>query len=131
MNHTIEWLRERRVLLVDCFGHQTADTLLACLNDQLPYLDSVDHPIMLIVDWSKVEETDLHILTKSAGHPAYSHPMVARAINVGMNRIDAFQNEIAAAKSKEISHTKYVHTMDDALEFVRSYLDDDQPTGAN
>ena len=129
MVHEISWMKPGRVLYANYQGHQTKETITACLDDMVAELDKVDEPVMVLINWTEVTETDPKALFQVRGHRAYSHPMAARGVLVGMPKQAKFENEVTAVRTRESKNTQYYDTMDEALHYLRFFLADDTITG--
>lgn len=125
MAHEIYWLKQNRVLYVSYQGYQTAETLREGLDDMAARLDSVIQPVMILINWLEVTASDPHVLKSNAGHRAYSHPMAARAVLVGFDKSQIFENEITAVKTRGGKNTQYYHTIAEALHYLKFMLEDD------
>ncbi len=123
MAHDIYWVREGRVLFVNYKEHQTVATVCACLDDMASYLDGVDHPIFLLINWLEVTEVDKDALTANRGHRTYSHPMAARGVLVGFDPLEAFQNEVTSVKTRGNKNTIYFKTVPEALDYLKTVLE--------
>ena len=123
--HDIHWLKPGRVLYVNYKGHQTSETIKACLDDMAAQLDLVDQPIMVFINWLEVTQTDTRALFKQRGHRAYSHPMAARGVLVGFDQQQAFENEVAAVNTRHSKNTRYFHTTEEAIEYLQPMLEGD------
>ena len=124
MAHEIYWLKPERVLYVSYQGHQTSDTLKACLDDMADQLDTVTYPVIVLINWLEVIQADSGVLKSNAGHRAYSHPMAARGVLVGFDRQEAFENEVTAVKTRGGKNTQYYKTLQEALDHLRLVLAD-------
>ena len=102
--HDIHWLKPGRVLYVNYKGHQTSETIKACLDDMAAQLDLVDEPVMVFINWLEVTKSDTRALFKQRGHRAYSHPMAARGVLVGFDQQEAFENEVTAEELIGMQH---------------------------
>jgi hypothetical protein len=127
MAHEIKWLKPRRVLYVNYIGHQTTETITACLDEMVVELDTVDFPIMVLINWLEVTETELQALFNVRGHQAYNHPMAARGVLVGMPQQAKFENEVTAINTRESKNTQYYDTMEEAMDYLKHFLVDDDP----
>ncbi len=123
MAHEIRWLKPDRVLYVSYQEHQTPETLKACLDDMASALDTVDHPIVVLINWSEVTKADKDVLRSQPGHRAYSHPMAARGVLVGFNPLEVMLNETTAVNTRGSKNTQYFQTMDEAMEYLQPMLD--------
>ena len=125
MAHEITWLKPGRVLYANYKGHQTTETITACLNEMAAEFDKVDHPVVVLINWLEVTKTDPKALFNVRGHRAYSHPMAARGVLVGMPRQAQFENEVTAVATRESKNTQYYNTIEEALEYLKFFLADD------
>jgi hypothetical protein len=123
MAHDIYWLKTDRVLYVNYKGHQTPDTLNACLDDMAAELDKMTHPVVVLINWLEVTQADKGTLKSHAGHRAYSHPMAARGVLVGFDRQQAFENEITAVSTRRSKNTQYYSTMEEAMAYLNNMLE--------
>lgn len=123
MAHDIRWLKPDRVLYVSYQGHQTPDTLKACLDDMALALDTVDHPVVVLINWAEVTHADKDVLRSQPGHRAYSHPMAARGVLVGFNPLEVMMNETTAVNTRGSKNTQYFQHMDEALEYLQPMLE--------
>jgi hypothetical protein len=121
--HDIYWLKAERVLYVNYKGHQTSETIEACLDDMAAEFDTVTHPVVVLINWLEVTETDTGALFKQRGHRAYSHPMAARGVLVGLDPQEAFENEVTAVKTRHSKNTQYFHTMAEAMDYLQPMLE--------
>ena len=128
MAHDIVWLKPERVLSVNYKGHQTAETIRACLDDIVVELDSVKEPVIVLINWLEVTGTDLKALFSQQGHRAYSHPMAARGVLVGMPSQSKFENEVSAVKTRKAKNTQYYDTMAEAMDYLKYMLEDTRET---
>lgn len=122
MAHEINWMKENRVLYVSYQGHQTRDTIKACLDDMATYLDAVPNPIALIISWLEVTSSDVNDLRANMGHRTYSHPMAARGVLVGFNPLEAMMNETTVVNTRGSKNTQYVSTIEEAKEYLEAML---------
>ena len=125
MTHKVEWLKDKRVLLAEFFGHQNEDTLRACMDEMVAEFDTCDAPVAALIDWRGVTERDVKALLNMRGHRAYSHPIAARSVFVGMDGLAQFENEISAVKTRESKNTQYYDTMEEALAYLGEMFIDD------
>lgn len=123
MAHDVYWLREGWVLYVNYKDHQTAETVRACLDEMARYLDTVNHPIFLLINWLEVTGVDKEALTANHGHRTYSHPMAARGVLVGFDPLEAFKNEITSVKTRGSKNTIYFKTMPEAMDYLKTVLE--------
>ena len=123
MTHDIHWLKPDRVLYVGYQGHQTPETLKACLDDIAAALDTVTFPIMVLISWLEVTKSDKDVLRSQAGHRAYSHPMAARGVLVGFNPLEVMMNETTAVNTRGSKNTQYFQTMEQAMEYLQPMMD--------
>ena len=124
MAHEIYWLKPDRVLYVSYQGHQTKDTLKACLDDMASQLDTVTFPVVIVINWLEVVHADSGVLKSNLGHRAYSHPMAARGVLVGFDRQESFENEVTTVKTRGAKNTEYFKTLQEALSHLRLLLTD-------
>lgn len=124
MAHEIRWMKPERVLYVSYQGHQTPETLKACLDDMAAELDTVSRPVAVLINWLEVTQADPGVLKSNLGHRAYSHPMAARGVLVGFNPLHAFENEIVSVNTRGAKNTQYFATMDKALHYLEAMLQD-------
>ncbi len=122
MAHDIHWLKPDRVLYVSYEGHQTPETLKACLDDMATALDTVDNPVMVLISWLDVTKADKNVLRSQAGHRAYSHPMAARGVLVGFNPLEVMLNESTSLNARKSKNTQYCQTMNEAMEYLQPML---------
>lgn len=125
MAHDIYWMRENYLLYVNYKGIQTPETVCACLDDMERYLDSAARPIFLLINWLEVTETQDRALRANKGHRTYSHPMAARGVLVGFDPQEAFDNEVTSVKTRGDKNTIYFKTMEEAMEYVKNFLNPD------
>lgn len=130
MAHDIYWLNPGRVLYVNYQGHQTPETLKACLDEMAAYLDTVNTPIFLLINWLEVTGADKGVLKSQRGHRAYSHPMAARGVLVGFDAAEAFENEVTSYSTRQSKNTQYFATMEEAKAHLKDMLNTDNP-GSN
>jgi hypothetical protein len=124
MAHEIRWMKPERVLCVSYQGHQTPETLKACLDDMAAELDKVTRPVVLLINWLEVTEADPGVLKSNFGHRTYSHPMAARGVLVGFNPLHAFENEVTSVNTRGSKNTQYFTSMDQALHYLETMLQD-------
>jgi hypothetical protein len=125
MAHEIFWMKQERVLYVSYQGYQTFQTLKACLDDMAAQLDTVSHPVVVLINWLEVMGAEPHVLKSNPGHRAYSHPMAARGVLVGFDRSEIFENEVTAVKTRGSKNTQYYNTIAEALNYLKFMLADD------
>ncbi len=123
MAHDVYWLKPGRVLYVNYKGHQTPDTLKACLDDMAAEFDTVDHPVVVLINWLEVTSVEKGTLKSQPGHRAYSHPHAARGVLVGFDPTEALQNEITAVSTRRDKNTIYFATMDEAKAYLKDMLE--------
>jgi hypothetical protein len=123
MTHEIRWLKQDRVLYVSYQGYQTSETLKTCLDDIAAALDTVDHPLVVLINWVEVTQADKNVLRSQAGHRTYSHPMAARSVLVGFNPLEVMMNETTAINTRGSKNTQYFQTMDEAMEYLQPMLE--------
>ena len=123
MAHDIRWMKEDRVLYISDQGHQTPDTLKACLDAMADALDTVSHPVIVLINWAEVTHGDKDVLRSQLGHRAYSHPMAARGVLVGFNPLEVMMNESTAVNTRGSKNTQYFQTMTEALEYLQPMLE--------
>jgi hypothetical protein len=126
MAHEIHWIKGNRVLYVNYQGYQTPDTLLDCLDEQANFMDTATQPVVVLINWLEVSGSATGTLTSQNGHRAYSHPNAARAVLVGFDRQATFENEVTAVNTRKTSHTRYFATMEEAMDYMRPMLEEDQ-----
>lgn len=124
MGHEVTWLKPERVLFANYIGYQTVETITACLDEMVGALDTVSRPVMVLINWKEVTGMDMKALMQVRGHRAYSHPMAARGVLVGMPRQAQFENEVTAVSTRDITNTQYYNTMEDALDYLKNFLAD-------
>lgn len=124
MTHEVKWLKPERVLFANYIGYQTVETITACLDEMAEALDTATQPVMVLINWKEVTGMEMKALLDVRGHRAYSHPMAARGILVGMPRQAQFENEVTAVNTRDITNTKYCHTMEEALAYLEHFLAD-------
>ena len=122
MAHHIYWLKPQRILYVSYQGHQTQETLKACLDEMADQLDTVSYPVVVLINWLEVTHADTGVLKSNLGHRAYSHPMAARRVLVGFDRQETFENEITAVKTRGAKNTQYFDTLQEALDRLKLVL---------
>lgn len=124
MTHNIKWLKEDRVLYVNYKGHQTVETLRACMDDMATTLDNAAYPVMVLINWLEVTHMDSKALLSVRGHRAFSHPMAARGILVGMDSITQMENEVSSVGTRQSKNTQYYNTMEEAMACLENMLAD-------
>jgi len=122
MTHEIKWLKPNHLLYVSYQGHQTPDTLKACLDDMADQLDTVSYPIMILINWLEVTEAVPNVLRSQPGHRAYSHPMAARGVLVGFDNVEKYFNQTAVASTRGYSNTQYFDTMEQAMDYLQPVI---------
>ena len=125
MAHEVYWMKQGRLLYANYIGHQTVETITACLDDMVTEFNTLDKPAFVLINWLEVTSMESKALLEVTGHPAYSHPMAARGILVGFDPLAGFQNEVTATQTRGTSNTIYFKTMDEALEYLSDFLKDD------
>ena len=108
--------------LISYQGHQTPETLKACLDDMAAQLDTVKAPVMILINWLEVTEAEPKVLQSQPGHRAYSHPMAARGVLVGFDIVERFSNTAAVSKTRGYSNTQYFNTMAEAMAYLQPIL---------
>lgn len=124
MSHTIHWLKFPLLLYVSYEGHQTLETINACLDEMANEMDKADRPAMILIDWRQVTKTEPRVLMSARGHRAFSHPMAARGVLVGMDKQTRFENEISSVQTRDGKNTQYYDTMDEALDYLQHFASD-------
>ncbi len=112
MAHEVKWLKPGRLLYVSYQGHQTPEALKACLNDMADQLDTVTYPVMIVINWLEVTDSEPRVLQSQPGHRAYSHPMAARGVLVGFDNVEKYLNTTAVSSARGYSNTQYFDTME-------------------
>lgn len=125
MTHQVYWMKKDRVLYANYMGHQTVETITACLDDMVTEFDTVQHPVFVLINWTEVTSMEPKALLEVTGHRAYSHPMAARGVLVGFDPLAGFQNQVSSAQTRGTSNTIYFKTMDEALVYLENFLKDD------
>lgn len=125
MENEVSWMKPGKVLYVHYRGYQTAETIWACMDRQAEALDTAAQPVVVLVNWLDVTGSEAGAIKGSRGHRGYSHPMVARAVLVGMNQKDAFENELSVHSTRQVQHTRYFDTLEAATDFLRNMLEED------
>ncbi|MEO8611167.1 MAG: hypothetical protein ABI690_24940 [Chloroflexota bacterium] len=123
MSHEIYWLRPERVLYIKYQGYQTPETLQVTLDDIAEALDTVNHPVVTLINWLQVEGCERGAVLKMRGHRAYSHPMAARGILVGFDPQLSFENEVSVVSTRGDKNTMYFNNMDDAMAYLEPMLE--------
>ncbi len=122
MAHDIYWMKPGAVLYVNYKGEQDAETITATLDAMAAEFDTVDHPVVALINWTEVTSTAPGALLDVRGHRAYSHPMAARGVLVGFPRQARFENEVTAVRTRGDKNTRYFDTMDEALDYLKEML---------
>jgi hypothetical protein len=122
MAHDIYWMKPGAVLYVSYKGQQNAETITATLDAMAAEFDTVDHPVVVLINWLEVTDTNLGALLEVKGHRAYSHPMAARGVLVGFPRQARFENEVTAVRTRGDKNTQYFDTMDEAMDYLKEML---------
>ncbi|RMF80215.1 MAG: hypothetical protein D6737_08840 [Chloroflexi bacterium] len=125
MAHEVYWMKPNRVLYANYKGYHDEETIRACLDDMATELDKVDEPVFVLINWLEVTGHDPAALIKHQKHRAYGHPMAARAVLVGMGAQAQMENQVSATRAREIVHTVYFDTMEEALHYLEFVLADD------
>lgn len=123
MAHDVHWLKQDRVLYASYQGHQTPETLKACLDDMAAALDTVNYPVVIVISWVEVTQADKNVLRSQPGHRVYSHPMAARGVLVGFNPLEVMLNESTVITTRGSKNTQYFPTLDKAMEYVQPMLE--------
>lgn len=123
MAHEVYWLKPERILYASYQGFQTPETLKDCLDDMAAQLDTVSHPVVVLINWLEVTGAEPHVLRSQPGHRAYSHPMAARGVLVGFDVAERFQNEVTAVGTRGNKNTQYYNTMEEALNYLQEMLE--------
>jgi hypothetical protein len=89
-------------------------------------LDTVISPVMILINWLEVEGMETRALLQLKGHRAFSHPMAARGVLVGMSAGTRMENEISSVKTRESKNTQYYDTMEQAREYLEHFLADEE-----
>ena len=121
MSHEMYWLRPERVLYISYQGHQTPETLQWTLDAMAEALDTVIHPVVVLINWLEVEDCERGALLKMSGHRAYSHPMAARGVDPQLS----FENEVTAVNTRGDKNTMYFNNMDNAMGYLQPMLEMD------
>jgi len=122
MAHDIYWMKPAAVLYVNYKGEQDAETITATLDSMAEQLDTVKHPVMVLINWKEVTRTESGALLDVKGHRAYSHPMAARGVLVGFPRQERFENEVTVVRTRGDKNTRYFDTMDEAMDYLKEML---------
>lgn len=122
MAHEVRWIKPERLLYVSYQGHQTPDTLKACLDAMADQLDTVKQPVWILINWLEVTSAEKKVLMSQPGHRAYSHPMAARGLLIGFERLEAFENEVAVVNTRHEKNTQYFDSLEQAMEYVQPFL---------
>jgi hypothetical protein len=125
MAHDMYWLKPDRVLYANYKGHQTVETITACLDDMAAQFDTVNHPVVVLINWLEVTKTEPGALKEVSGHRAYSHPMAARGVLVGFDPRAAFENEVTAVNTRGDKNTIYFNTLEEAQAYLQDMLEVD------
>ena len=125
MAHEIYWMKENKLLYANYSGDQTVETITACLDEMAAEFDKADRPVFVLINWNEVTSMEPKALLEISGHRAYSHPMAARGVLVGFDPLAAFQNQVTATQTRGDANTVYFKTMDEALEYLKDFLKDD------
>jgi hypothetical protein len=125
MVHEVYWMKPNRVLYANYQGHQTTETITACLDDMAAALDQAEQQVVVLINWLEVTETETKALFNVRGHRAYSHPMAARGVLVGMPGQAKFENEVTAVRTRDSKNTQYYNTMEEALAYLKHFLSDE------
>lgn len=125
MAYEIYWLRPGRVLYVSYQDYQTVETLRETLDAMAHELDTVNHPVVVLINWLEVSGSDRGAVLKLRGHRAYSHSMAARGVLVGFDAQMSFENEVTAVQTRGDKNTMYFKTMDEAMAFLQPMLEMD------
>lgn len=124
MSHEISWLRPDRVLYVSYQGDQTPETLQWTLDAMADELDTVDHPVVVLINWLEVTSVERGAVLKMRGHRAYSHPMAARGVLVGFDPQLSFENEVSVMQTRGDKNTTYFNSMEHAMAYIQPMLED-------
>jgi len=122
MAHDIYWLKPGAVLYVNYRRDQDVMTISDCLDDVAEQLDTVDYPVVVLINWLDVTDVQPGALLDAGGHRAYSHPMAARLVLVGFPRQARFENEVAVVRTRGEKNTRYFDTMDAAMDYLKDML---------
>jgi hypothetical protein len=125
MTHEIYWLRAERVLYVSYQGYQTPETLQWTLDAMADELDTVNRPVVVLINWLNVTGSERGAVLKMRGHRAYSHPMAARGVLVGFDPQLSFENEVSAVQTRGDKNTMYFNVMNEAMEYLQPMLEMD------
>lgn len=124
MAHEVYWMKADRVLYVSYQGYQTTETITATLDEMAAQLDNATVPVIVLINWLEVTGSELKALFNVRGHRAYSHPMAARGVLVGMPKQERFENEVTALQTRESKNTQYYDTMEQAMDYIQNFLVD-------
>jgi hypothetical protein len=122
MAHDIYWMKPGAVLYVSYKGYQDEESITETLDAMAAEFDSVDHPVVVLINWLEVTDTASGALLAVRGHRAYSHPMAARGVLVGFPRQARFENEVTAIRTRGDKNTQYFDSMDQALDYLKEML---------
>lgn len=123
--YEVYWLKPERILYVNYKGHQTPETVNACMDLQAVELDKMSRPVVVLVNWQEVTSVEPGTIQSTSGHRGYSHPMAARGVLVGFDEQLAFQNTLSAYATRQSQHTIYFKTLDEALAYLKDLLEGD------
>lgn len=124
MAHDVHWYKPGRVLYANYIGHQSDETIRQCLDDMANHLDEATRPVFVLINWLEVTNVERNALKANRGHRAYSHPMAARGVLVGMDAAEAFDNEVSSVRTRGDKNTIYFSTMEQALDYLKVILAD-------
>lgn len=122
MAHEIYWMKPNRVLYVSYQDYQSSATIIECLDAMALELDKATEPVIVLINWLEVTGSELKALFHARGHRAYSHPMAARGVLVGMPKQERFENEVTAIQTRESKNTQYYDTMEEAMAYIQNFL---------
>jgi hypothetical protein len=122
MAHDIYWLKPGAVLYINYRRDQDVATISDCLDDVAEQLDSVDYPVVVLINWLDVTDVQPGALLDAGGHRAYRHPMAARLVLVGFPRQARFENEVAVVRTRGEKNTRYFDTMEPAMDYLKDML---------
>lgn len=125
MAHEVYWMKKDKLLYANYVGHQTVETITACLDDMVAEFDAVQSPVFVLINWTEVTSMEPKALLEVTGHRAYSHPMAARGVLVGFDPVAGFQNQVSSTQTRGTANTIYFKTMDEALVYLENFLDDE------